>query len=80
MRVRGGRYRGLTILDPLDETLFPPEIAPPTFRWSDRRKNSDTWLVSVEFSGGQDRAECLVFDERVDALPGSMGDHSASVG
>jgi len=55
----GGRYPGLTILDPLDETLFPPDIAAPTFRWSDRRRKSDTWLVSVEFSGGQDRVSAL---------------------
>ena len=56
---RGGLYPGLTILQPLDETLFPPDIAAPTFRWSDPQRNSDSWLVSVEFSDGQERVNAL---------------------
>jgi len=42
-------YSGLTILYPLDETLFPPEIVPPTFRWKDDRPESDIWLVTIKF-------------------------------
>ena len=42
-------YGGLTIDYPLDETLFPPEIVPPTFRWEDGNAASDTWLVTIEF-------------------------------
>jgi tetratricopeptide (TPR) repeat protein len=42
------RYGRLTIEYPLDETLFPPEIAPPTFRWKDDNPGSDMWLVTIE--------------------------------
>jgi len=48
----GKDYGGLTILYPLDETLFPPEIAPPTFRWRDSRVDSDEWLITFKFQDG----------------------------
>ena len=35
----------LTITYPYDGAVFPPEIAAPTFRWSDRRTASTKWLV-----------------------------------
>ena len=41
-------YGRLTISYPLDETLFPPEIVPPTFRWNDNY-GSDMWIVSINF-------------------------------
>ncbi len=41
-------YGRLTIGYPLDETVFPPEIAAPTFRWNDN-SGSDMWLVSISF-------------------------------
>ncbi|GAG10586.1 unnamed protein product, partial [marine sediment metagenome] len=43
----------LTIHYPLDETLFPPEIVAPTFRWTDGNKDSDIWLVTIEFPDGK---------------------------
>ena len=48
----GKNYGGLTILYPLDETLFPPEIAPPTFRWRDGRVDSDEWIITFKFQDG----------------------------
>ncbi|MFC1794177.1 tetratricopeptide repeat protein [Planctomycetota bacterium] len=42
-------YDDLTIHRPLDETLFPPEIAPPTFHWEDGNSRSNMWLVSIKF-------------------------------
>ena len=53
---------GLTIEYPLDETLFPPEIVPPTFRWQDADPGSDTWLVTLKFSDGGERASFLTHD------------------
>ncbi|MFH1438779.1 MAG: tetratricopeptide repeat protein [Pseudomonadota bacterium] len=47
-------YQGLTIGYPQDETLFPPDIAAPTFTWKDRSEKSDTWLVSVRFQDDGD--------------------------
>ena len=46
---------GLTILYPLDETLFPPEIVAPKFRWADANAEADTWLVTVEFQDDRQR-------------------------
>ena len=43
-------YEGLTIRYPLDETLFPPEIVAPTFRWEDSQPDADAWLVTVKFA------------------------------
>jgi len=42
----------LTIQYPLDETLFPPEIPPPSFRWKDDDPRSDLWLVMIEVDNG----------------------------
>jgi tetratricopeptide (TPR) repeat protein len=52
-------YGGLTIRYPLDETLFPPEIVPPTFHWEDGNSRSDTWLVSVKFEDGGESVNFL---------------------
>jgi tetratricopeptide (TPR) repeat protein len=45
----------VTIEYPLDETLFPPEIPPPSFRWKDGDPRSDLWLVTIEFADGGKR-------------------------
>jgi tetratricopeptide (TPR) repeat protein len=49
----------LTIEYPLDETLFPPEIPPPSFRWKDGDPRSDLWLVTIEFADGAGRVDCF---------------------
>jgi tetratricopeptide (TPR) repeat protein len=45
-------YSRLMISYPLDETLFPPEIIPPTFRWNDN-SGSDLWLISIDLQDDQ---------------------------
>jgi tetratricopeptide (TPR) repeat protein len=40
---------GLRILYPLDETIFPPEIGVPTFRWEAPSSRVDRWVVAVRF-------------------------------
>ena len=50
-----GRYSGLTILYPLDETLFPPDVVAPTFRWLDSNGESDAWLVLIKFGDERQR-------------------------
>ena len=52
-------YSGLTVSYPLDETLFPPEIVPPTFRWEDSNPKSDTWLVTLKFQDDEGRMSFL---------------------
>ncbi len=44
-----GEYSGLTISYPSNETLFPPEIVPPAFRWKDSKAEADTWLITIKF-------------------------------
>jgi len=48
-------YGGLTILYPLDETLFPPEIVAPAFCWKDDKSGADTWLVTIKFQDDRER-------------------------
>ena len=57
-------YGGLTIEYPLDQTLFPPEIPAPTFRWQDDGTGSDTWLVSIRFHDGAEPTSYLARDTR----------------
>ncbi|MFH1748454.1 MAG: tetratricopeptide repeat protein [Planctomycetota bacterium] len=45
---------GLTIDYPLDETIFPPEIIAPTFRWTDTNSKTDAWLIDIEFADDDD--------------------------
>jgi tetratricopeptide (TPR) repeat protein len=46
-------YNSLTIRRPLDETLFPPDIAPPAFHWEDGSSRSNMWLVSIKFQDSE---------------------------
>ena len=52
-------YGALEICYPLDETIFPPEIVPPTFTWEDADADSEAWLVTVGFRNGKDGIETL---------------------
>jgi len=42
-------YAQIMIDYPLNDTVFPPEIPPPTFRWVNLDTGSDRWLLSFEF-------------------------------
>jgi len=55
----GRHHDPLEIVYPLDETLFPPEIAEPTFRWRDKNPKADTWLVAIEFGDGKEPLKAL---------------------
>ncbi len=44
--------RGLSIERPFDGSLFPPEIASPSFKWSDATPKVDCWTIAIEFAGG----------------------------
>lgn len=58
------RYSGLTVLYPLNETLFPPEIVAPAFRWKDDNPESDTWLVTIKFPDDKGRMNFIVSEQR----------------
>ena len=76
----------LEILYPLDETLFPPDVVAPTFRWEDDDSGSDTWLVAFQFSdGGGDlsfrclRTEWTVPDEAWETIKRRSSEQEARV-
>jgi len=43
---------GLALSYPLDGTLFPPESAPPTFRWEDGSSGVLSWRIIAGFDDG----------------------------
>ena len=55
-----GEYSVLKVGYPLDETVFPPDIVPPTFVWEDTNTGSEAWLVTVGFQGGEGRIDALI--------------------
>ncbi len=50
----------MTITYPYDGAVFPPEIAAPTFQWTDRNTVSTQWLVVVRFSDAQNPVYAIV--------------------
>ena len=46
-------YSGLSISYPYNESVFPPEIAAPTFVWEDTNSASKHWLAVVNFNNEQ---------------------------
>jgi hypothetical protein len=55
-----GTYAEITLEHPLDETLFPPEMVPPVFRWRDRTPGARRWLVRLSFADGRPDVHILV--------------------
>ena len=50
----GDNLLPLTVDYPLDEAIFPPDMAAPTFVWSDPAVKADTWLIDVASGDGHD--------------------------
>jgi len=44
--------QAITIDYPLDESIFPPEITPPTFMWRDAAENATRWRIDIAFGDG----------------------------
>jgi len=55
-------YNSLTIRYPLNETLFPPEIVPPTFHWEDGSSKSNRWVLTIKFQDNEDRINTIVHE------------------
>jgi Flp pilus assembly protein TadD len=45
----------ITIDYPLEGSIFPPEITPPTFLWHDASETATRWVVEVTFTKRSDR-------------------------
>jgi len=50
-------HKELLITYPLNETLFPPDIVSPTFRWDDSLSGANNWTIRFEFQGSSDPME-----------------------
>ena len=59
----------VTIDYPLEGTVFPPDLAPPTFQWhtATDAPTADAWLVSIELEQGGTRLGVLVSGTLPDA-------------
>ncbi len=52
-------YGRLSISYPLDQTLFPPDITAPVFRWEDGNAKCDRWLLAFDFRDGEAHTKFL---------------------
>ncbi len=52
LRGFGPRQLPITIDYPGEETLFPPDITPPTFLWRDASPAATTWRIEISFAAG----------------------------
>ncbi len=50
--VLAGKPAPITVDYPEDASIFPPEIAPPTFLWRDAEKSATLWRIAISFSDG----------------------------
>ncbi|MGA2506187.1 MAG: tetratricopeptide repeat protein [Chitinispirillaceae bacterium] len=57
---KNSKQINLTITYPFNETVFPPELSPPTFRWNEAGPASDEWLISIRFTGTKGRMNAFV--------------------
>lgn len=49
----------ITVDYPLNEAVFPPDMAAPTFVWSDPAAKADTWLIDLGSGNGHDHLYIL---------------------
>ncbi|MBP1599090.1 MAG: hypothetical protein H6Q05_4467 [Acidobacteria bacterium] len=53
-------HTGIISIDyPLDGSIFPPEIKPPTFIWHDSAEQATRWQIEVAFADGSAAIEAL---------------------
>jgi Tfp pilus assembly protein PilF len=43
-------YPAIQIQNPLNDTLFPPEMPPPKFTWTDAQPGANAWRVQVQLA------------------------------
>jgi tetratricopeptide (TPR) repeat protein len=45
----------ITVDYPLEDSVFPPEITPPTFLWRDAARSATHWRIDISFADGSAR-------------------------
>jgi len=48
----GDAPASITVDYPLNQSIFPPDMEPPTFMWRDPADNATAWKIDVTFAGG----------------------------
>jgi tetratricopeptide (TPR) repeat protein len=59
------RLASITIDYPLDGSIFPPEITPPTFIFRDAAENATRWRIDIAFADGSARMHVQSAGERL---------------
>jgi len=68
----------ITVDYPADRTLFPPDIAPPTFLWRDANPAAVAWRIEVSFA---DRSASIQVESKGEALRiGEIDERCAKAG
>lgn len=52
VRARERKTARMEIIYPMDEALFPPDIAAPTLQWEDNHPDADFWRIIFHFTDG----------------------------
>ena len=48
---QSGSLAKITVDYPLEGSIFPPDITPPTFLWRDGNETAKRWVIEVSFAG-----------------------------
>jgi tetratricopeptide (TPR) repeat protein len=57
---------GNIVIDyPAEQSIFPPDFAPPTFLWRDPAEKASSWTIEVSFSNGQPPIQVTAAGERM---------------
>jgi len=59
------RLASIAIDYPLEGSIFPPEITPPTFIWHDAAGNTTSWRIDVAFADGSTPVRVVSAGERL---------------
>lgn len=65
----------ITIDYPLEGSIFPPEITPPTFLWRDASDSARRWLIEVTFANraGEIRVEATGYSAQLSEIDTKAG-------
>jgi tetratricopeptide (TPR) repeat protein len=58
--VPAGDHPLVKVSRPVEGTVFPPEMPPPLFRWTDTQAEASAWRIKVEFPGSEVVVEATV--------------------
>jgi tetratricopeptide (TPR) repeat protein len=64
-RHAGESAGSVTIDYPAEESIFPPDMAPPTFLWRDPEKGATVWRIDVTFADGSPKIAAWSNGERM---------------